>query len=102
MLAKYIYNNRSFIFDITSGKVKTNTYGKSIFESLGQANSLSTTEAFFGGISHTDEGGLGYNISVFRIPVDGSIRPIFFVSLFSRNEKNDITEALSYIQDKYR
>lgn len=65
MLAKYIYN-RGFIFDITSGKVKTNTYGPSIFTSLGSANSLSDSSYFFGGVSGDNTPFGGYNLGVFK------------------------------------
>lgn len=101
MLAKYIYNNRSFIFDITSGKVKTNTYGPSIFTELGQANSLSDHLSFFGGVSGESGPRSGYNISVFKIPVDGKVRPLFFVTVGSTFEKSDIQKGLDYVTKKF-
>lgn len=101
MLAKYIYNNRSFIFAITSGKVKTNTYGQSIFESLRESDSVSKDNFFFGGVSGQNAGGLGYNIAVFTPELNGTTRPIFLVTLGSQDEKNDIRKGLAYIFERY-
>ncbi len=101
MLAKYIYNNRSFIFDITSGKVKTNTYGKSIFTDLGSANSLSGHPQFFGGISSQRDQHDGMNLVVLKVPIGGAVRPLFMLTIGSQDEKNDITKGLNYILGKY-
>jgi D-alanyl-D-alanine endopeptidase (penicillin-binding protein 7) len=101
MLAKYIYNNRSFIFDITSGKVKTNTYGKSIFTDLGSADSLSEHPQFFGGMSSQSGQHDGINLVVLKVPMGSTVRPLFMFTVGSKDEKNDITKGLSYILGKY-
>lgn len=102
MLAKYIYNNRSFIFNITSGKVKTNTYGKSIFSDLGTGNNLSDNESFFGGISDEKDQNNQSNLSVLEVKNGSIIRPIFFVSLVSKNAKSDILNGLDYLLTRYK
>ena len=102
MLAKYIYNNRSFIFNITSGKVKTNTYGESIFKDLGWSNSFSGQDNFFGGIGDEKDGELQSNLSVLHVTTSSGIRPIVFVSLFSTNAKRDIEGGLKYIMSSYK
>jgi hypothetical protein len=102
MLAKYIYNNRSFLFNITSGKVRTNTYGKSIFTDLGDANELSTREFFFGGISGVDEKESKYNFSVFELPLGGVTRPIFFMSFESKDSKEDTLNAITFLRSYYK
>ncbi|MSR71536.1 MAG: hypothetical protein EXS50_02630 [Candidatus Taylorbacteria bacterium] len=102
MLAKYIYNNRSFIFNITSGKVKTSTYGKSIFSDLGWGNSLIHNEYFFGGIADEKDLINQYNLSVFEIKNGSSVRPIFFASFQSKNSKEDITNGLDYLLTRYK
>ncbi len=101
MLAKYIYNNRSFIFDITSGKVKTNTYGESIFSSLGSANSVNTKNYFFGGMSDNSDVFGGYNLAIFKVPMGDTVRPLFFVTIGSKDEKGDIEKGLEYVLEKF-
>ena len=102
MLAKYIYNNRSFLFNITSGKVKTSTYGESIFDNLEQANELITQPSFFGGISGIRGNGTGYNMSVFELTVGGVKRPILFLSLDSSDSRNDVLQAKEFVLGRYR
>ncbi len=102
MLAKYIYNNRSFLFNITSGKVKTNTYGKSIFTDLGNGNEFYGTESFVGGVSGTTDTVTGYNFSVFELPINNSVRPIFFLSFDSKDTKGDVVGAMRYVRGKYK
>ncbi len=101
MLAKYIYNNRSFIFDITTGTVKTNTYGESIFTSLGSPNSLSGNKYFFGGVSGQNDPFGGYNLGVFKVPMNGTVRPLFFITLGSKDEQGDIERGLKYVAEKF-
>jgi hypothetical protein len=102
MLAKYIYNNRSFVFNITSGKVKTNTYGKSIFSDLDSSNSLSGNKSFFGGIGDESTSTNQNNLSVFEVKNGSTTRPIFFVTLGSTNAKADILGGLEYLVGRYK
>jgi hypothetical protein len=102
MLAKYIYNNRSFIFNITSGKVRTAIYGKSIFSDLGSSNSLSLRNDFFGGIAGGDSSLNEHNLSVLEMHSSSGVRPIFFVSLSSKDAKGDIAEGLEYVRSRYK
>lgn len=101
MLAKYIYNNRSFIFNITSGKVKTNTYGESIFSDL-STNVMSGNDYFFGGIGDSKSTDNQYNLSVFELPINSVTRPIFSLSLLSTDTKSDINNGLSYLLNHYK
>jgi hypothetical protein len=105
MMSKYIYNNRSFIFNITSGTVKTNTYGKSIFQDLGNANSLVERDYFFGGVEGSLGTSTGYNLAVFEVPVIGSgssTRPLFFLSMNSGTPRTDVIGGLLYVLNKFK
>lgn len=102
MLAKYVYNNRSFLFNITSGKVKTTTYGESIFTNLGSANELSGKEFFFGGLSGEDGITSSYNFSVFELPLSKTTRPIFFMSFNSKDSRSDVTNAIDFLKNSYK
>lgn len=102
MLAKYIYNNRSFIFNITSGKVRTDTYGKSIFTNLQKGNSLASNPNFFGGIADEKDTTLQNNLTVLHSKNGTTTRPLFFVSIGSNNSQKDIEGGLEYILRKYK
>lgn len=102
MLAKYIYNNRSFIFNITSGKVKTNTYGESMFTHLGSSNSLSGDKNFFGGIGDEGKGSNESNLAVLEIPTSQGVRPLFVLTLGSTSAKKDVLHGVEYVMGRWR
>lgn len=102
MLAKYIYNNRSFLFGITSGKIKTTTYGESVFSDLGASNELSSTKNFFGGVSETSTTNQTSNLAILTIYTGDAPRPIFFFSRDSQNAKKDILNAMNFLEEKYK
>ena len=99
MLTKYIYNNRSFIFKITSGKIESSAYGTSEFTNLTNLNDFVNEKFFFGGKNGKSTAALETNISVFEIPVGGGVgakRPIVFIVLDSPDEKSDAKELIDY------
>lgn len=102
MLAKYIYNNRSFIFNITSGKVKNSAYGESEFTNLSNLNDFTDNEFFFGGKNGKTTAAAETNISVFEFPFGETKRPIVSIVLGSSNEKSESQTLLDYILNHFR
>jgi len=102
MLAKYIYNNRSFIFNITSGKVKDSAYGNSGFADLGNFNDFIGHEYFFGGKNGKTTAASETNVSVFEFPVGATKRPVAVIVLKSPNEKNDSEKLLEYTLNNFK
>ena len=102
MLTKYIYNNRSFIFNITSGKIKNSAYGNNNFTDLGKINDFIDNEFFFGGKNGKTTVANETNISVFELPVGEIKRPIVFIVLDSTNEKNDIQTLIDYTLNNFK
>lgn len=100
-LAKYIYENRSFVFNITSGKIKNSAYGKSIFNNLGNYNSFAGNPLFFGGkVGKTTAAG-ETELSVFEIPFGIEKRPVVVIDLGSGNTKNDIQSVIDYLSNNF-
>lgn len=102
MLAKYIYNNRSFIFNITSGKIKSSAYGTSGFSDLGNFNDFIDNEYFFGGKNGKTTAALESNLSVFEFPVGDTKRPIVTIVLKSPNEKTDSEALVDYTLNHFK
>jgi hypothetical protein len=102
MLAKYIYNNRSFIFKITSGELKDSAYGTSGFTDLGNFNDFLTNQYFFGGKNGKTTAALETNLSVFEFPTGETKRPVVTIILKSPNEKNDSERLLEYVLTHFR
>lgn len=102
MLAKYIYNNRSFIFKITSGKIEKSAYGENEFTNLTNLNDFVDNELFFGGKNGKSTAAKETNISVFEFPVGETKRPIAFIILDSSNERSDGEKLIEYTLNNFR
>lgn len=102
MLSKYIYNNRSFIFDITSGKIKNSAYGTNGFTDLGNFNDFIDNEFFFGGKNGKTTVAAETNISVFEFPIGNTKRPIVSIVLGSPNVVRDSQTLLDYTLNHFR
>lgn len=102
MLAKYIYNNRSFIFKITSGKIKSSAYGDVIFTDLNNFNDFIDNEYFFGGKNGKTSVALETNLSVFELPVNQVNRPVVLIVLKSNNAKSDSEKVLNYTLNNFK
>ena len=83
LLAKYIYNNRKFIFEITAGHIKNITaiYGKPIWEDLGNYNSFAGDPRLIGGKNGQTSAALETNLSVLEMLVGNTKRPIVLIVL---------------------
>ncbi len=89
MLTKYIYNNRSFIFDITSENVNTRIYGSSGFSDLENLNNFKDNELFYGGKNGTTTAEQKAGLTILKIPVGKTFRPIVFIILGSTESLSD-------------
>lgn len=89
MLTKYIYNNRNFIFDITSEKINDKIYGFNGFLDLKNLNYFTKNEYFWGGKNGKTTAAQETNLSVLKVPVDGVHRPVVFIVLGSPNVESD-------------
>lgn len=102
MLAKYIYNSRSFVLDITSGKLKANAYGDSGFSGLGNFNDFIDNEYFVGGKNGKTTAALETNMSIFNFPSNGTKRPIVLIVLKSKDEKKDSGLLLNFVLNNFK
>lgn len=102
MLAKYIYNNRSFIFNISSGKIKGSAYGSNGFSDLVNLNDFVGEEFFFGGKNGKTNIAGETNLSVFEFPVGDTKRPVVFIVLNSSSEKEDTKKLREYTLNNFR
>lgn len=102
MLAKYIYNNRSFIFNITSGKIKSSAYGSNGFNDLTNLNDFVDHEFFFGGKNGKTTAADETNLSIFEFTTGNTKRPIVSIVLGSKNVVDDSQKLLDYTLNNFR
>lgn len=101
-LAKYLYNNRSFILKITSGQLKNSAYGPPIFSDLNNFNLFGNNPNFIGGkIGKTNEASETM-LSVFEIETQGEKRPVAIIIIGSQDKiKEDTLIILDWIKKNY-
>ncbi len=98
LLSKYVYNNRSFIYKLTSQKIDYSSYRQPIFSDLENLNKIDVPE-FFGGVWGKSQAGKESMISVFEVNKDGNKRPISIIVLNSEDAKKDTEIIFNYIKN---
>jgi hypothetical protein len=101
-LSKYIYNNRNFLFKISAGDLKNNTYGESKFKNVENGNIFSNDPIFLGGKATTLLDGTESFMGVFAVEMNGEKRPIFIFLTGSPSVVNDVPNILQYIRNYYQ
>lgn len=100
-LAKYLYNNRSFLLEISNGKVSNAAYGASHFGDLGSDNPLYKDKRLVGGkVSLRDDGASDF-VGVFKLDIHGTERPVFVFLGRSVDLKGDLERTLAHIQSSF-
>ncbi len=101
-LAKYLLNNRSFIFDVTAGRETNGAYSQSSFSGLQNLNGFSNHPNFVGGKTGTAEEDENTMISVFNVSLQGGKkRPVVIVVLGARDVVEETRKILQYVQEEY-
>lgn len=100
-LLKYLYTNRSFVLNISSGKLTSSVYGESHYTDLENLNKVPDgTLPFAGGkFGHTDD--MQTYAGVFKLTIDGEVRPIAVIVLNSPDAYADVGTLLDYTQEIY-
>jgi hypothetical protein len=101
MLAKYLLNNRSFILNITTGKLKNSAYGSPIFTDLGNFNDFADDERFLGGKTGKTNAAGETGLYIFKLNIQNVQRPVVIILLNSQDRKKDAQLILNYIQYLY-
>lgn len=100
-LAQYLYNNRSFLFEISNGKVTNAAYGETSFLNLTSDNPFYRDERLVGGKVAPNEDGTADFLGVFRADVHGTERPLLVFLGGSRDLKADVEGVLAHIQSSF-
>lgn len=101
-LSKYIYNSRNFLFKMSAGDLKNNTYGESKFSNLQNKNIFAGDPTFFGGKAVVANDGTESFMGVFLMEMGGEKRPIFIFLGGSSSIAGDMPSMIQYIQGSYR
>ncbi len=122
VLARYLYNNRSFILKITAGKSNLSAYGEPAIGKIRNKNEFLGDPEFLGGIVFPVETVLPPDASggeiedseapaeqkekvsalaVFEMEVNGEKRPVGIIVMGSDNGKSDVSAIYDWIKSEY-
>lgn len=100
-LAKYLYNNRSFILKMSNGKADSPAYGPSAFSGLQNFNVFGNDPTFLGGKVGQTEAAKQTIISVFEGELQGQVRPYVVIVLGSDDNGGDANRLLTWTKETY-
>ena len=100
-LIQYIYNNRSFILELTANAELKTLYDSGDFGELENFNEIEGIDNFIGGkVGETLAAGQT-SISLHNVSVKGSNRIIAVIILHSTDRKGDVTKLLTYVNERF-
>lgn len=100
-LAKYLYNNRGFILNMSAGNAKNSAYGTPSFENLENLNPFKNDPSFIGGKIGKTAAAKETVLSVFELEFSGEKRPIAVIILGSENVYLDTMKVIDWLKNNY-
>lgn len=100
-LSQYIYNNRSFILELTVNQDIETAYKKGQFGKLDNFNTIPGVDSFIGGKVGDTNASKQTSVSFHKVKVKGEDRVMVIVLLGSESRVNDIRELLTYITERF-
>ena len=100
-LARYLYNNRSFILRLSAGKITDSVYGEPIFPNLRNFNLFEGNPSFVGGKTGKTNIAKETFLGVFRLELAGEERPVAIIILGSDDNRADAEKILEWLTIHY-
>jgi D-alanyl-D-alanine carboxypeptidase len=100
-LSTYIYNNRSFIYRISSGANVGTAYDVYEFENLKNFNKTEGLEKFVGGKVGKTNAAQETIISLYTMNINGTDRTLAFIILGTKDRQKAMLDLYAYIQKQY-
>jgi D-alanyl-D-alanine carboxypeptidase len=100
-LAKYLYNNRTFVLTISRGDIENSAYNPPLWSELGNFNIFSEDPNFVGGKVGKSNAAGETVLSIFEIEKSDIKRPIVTIILGSENGTADATSLINFIKEGY-
>ena len=100
-LTKYIYENRSFIFEITANKELSSAYVGGDFDGLINFNEVEDMDNFVGGKVGETLAAHQTSISLHTLRFQGDERTLAVILLGSDERAEDIKTLISYVQNRF-
>ncbi len=100
-LLRSIYNNRSFILQLTTGRLDKSVYGRPAFRDLGNFNVFGNYPEFLGGKMGVSDAAGETMATIWNVVVSGETRPLAVVVLGSAEAAQDTETLVNHIKATY-
>ncbi len=100
-LAQYLYFNRKFVLDVSSGKLKENAYGSHSFDAIQNFNDFADAPEFVGGKVGETTAAKQTALFVFEIPFGKSTRPVSVIVFGADDRKGVSSLLISRVKDVF-
>lgn len=101
-LAKYLLHNRSFILNLSAGRITASAYGNTEFSDIQNFNIFQDDPNFVGGkVGETQAAGQTM-MAIFNVKVRGEDRKVFVAVLGSSHRDEDMRRILAYVQANFK
>ena len=100
-LLRSIYNNRSFILQLTTGRLDNSVYGRPAFNDLGNFNVFGNYPEFLGGKMGVSESAGETMATIWNVIISGETRPLAVVVLGSREAAQDTETLVNHVRATY-
>jgi len=101
MLARYIFENKRFLYDITANNILTTVYSEGEFVDLVNFNTIKGMDSFVGGKVGETLAARQTSVSLHELQIQGQDRTIVVIVLGSDNRTADIETLISYVQNRF-
>ena len=101
-LVRYIYDNRSFIFEITNRSKVPVQYSGDEFIDLVNFNRIEDIDSFVGGKVGETEAAGQTSVSLHEVRIQGERRIVLVVLLGSSARSDDVRSLLGYVESRFR
>ncbi len=101
-LLGYIYDNRRFVFGITTGEITDSAYGAPVFGKLNNFNLVKNqySKLLGGKIGQTNDAGETY-AGVFSVKVGDTERRLAVIVLDAKDAQADVSKLLTFVHASY-
>jgi len=101
-MAKYLYNNRSFILSLSIDSLGFNAYGDPSFQNLSNLNYIPALWPYMVGAKTGKSDSAGETMfAVLELPLQDKTRPVAIVVLGSEDSKADVVRIAEFIMARY-
>ncbi len=101
MLAKYLYENRSFVLHMSIGGENRSAYGPSQFANLVNLNAVPGTTGTVGAKAGRSSSAKNTMLAVFKMEIAGRKRPVAIIVLGSDDAPKDVAALYAHIQHRF-